>query len=489
MTNERDDAGSVPDEQHEPSGAQVPSTGDAHGDLAEATTDAPGAGEVDLEALAAEEGGDGDGDGEGDGDEGEEDALDMADLDAGGVDGVMARLRRPADAAEAAEAEAEDAAVLAKNRQRRSPFISVLVVAFGTYMLATMFADFRYWLRSSEPLALGQAATLLQDGRTLEPYADHYVALEGTPDVQHATRLSTKERYVGYLRVTEGEGSLFAAVPRPKDQEVTNNFEGRYVGRLRRLGEDRAFEWLADFYATERITTSIELDPKGVIAALGSTALPRAGGGVVNVGPRDELWLSFEGPDARVQLGVSSFSDAAAAEQAVAALGHPYVQLPPTDTFFRFVVRIPADQRTAAQSTLNAGVPNAASSSDPKVGAFVLGLPASYGMAVGDVAVDGEAIVFPYGNNTTSPGYEVRGDRLVEYPRTEQLRLPLAQLSSVRLDRVIAVDPDGFVVAVGEDPSSQLQAGILWLLVLAITGANTISLVLWWRRRSAARGV
>jgi hypothetical protein len=54
----------------------------------------------------------------------------------------------------------------------------------------------------------------------------------------------------------------------------------------------------------------------------------------------------------------------------------------------------------------------------------------------------------------------------------------------VRLERVIAVDPEGFVVAVGETPSEQLQAGILWLLVLVITGANAASLLLWWRRRA-----
>lgn len=468
MSNERDDAGSGAEEgdrQDEPS----------------AGTGAPGAGEVDLEALAA-------GDAEEGGGDAEEDALDVDDLDAVGVDGVVARLRRPADelADEPADVEAE-AVALGKHRPRRSPIISVLVVAFGAYMLVTMFADFRYWLRSSEPVVLGQASTLLQGGRTLEPYEDQYVVLEGTPDVQHATRLTTKERFVGYLRVTEGEGSLFAAVPRPKEQEVTNNFEGRYVGRLRRLGDDRAFAWLADFYATERITTSIVLDPKGVLEALGGQQLPTAEGGLVEVGPRDELWLAFEGPDARVQLGRSSFTDASSAEQAVAALGHPYIQLDPTDTFFRFVARIPADQRAAAQKSLNVGVPDAETSSDPKVGAFVLDLPASYGMALGQLAVDGDSLVFPYGSNTTSPGYDVKGERLAERARTQQLRLPLAQLSSVRLDRVIAVDPDGFVVAVGEDPSSQLRAGILWLLVLAITGANTVSLVLWWRRRTAAR--
>lgn len=439
----------------------------------------PGAGEVDLEALAAE-------------DEpaptgrpvskaeADEAALDMSDLEAQGVEGVVARLGRT-DAA----SEAEDAAVLRKPRRHRSPFVSFLVVGFGAYLLISMFADFRYWLRSSTPVELGHASSLLQDGRTLDPYADQYVALEGTPDVQHATRLTTKEQYIGYLRVTEGEGGLFASVPRPKDQEVTDEFEGRYVGRLRHTRDDRAYQWLAEFYANERITTSVDLDRDGFVAAPEAAALPTADGGTTKVGPRDELRLVFEGPDARVQLGRSSFPEAAAAEQAVAALGHPFVALEPSDKFFRFVVRIPPSERARAHQALNAGLPGAEGSSDPKVGAIVLGLPASFGAAPGSVTVQGDAIAFPYGSNTTSLGYDVQGGRLVERKPSAEVSLPLEQLGSVRLERVITVDPDGFVVAVGEDPSSQLQAGILWLLVLAITGANAASLVLWWRRRAA----
>lgn len=459
VSNERDDASPGPEQ-----GTQ--------------DTRPSGPGEVDLEALAAQ---DGELVSEGSKAADDEAALDLSDLDREGVDGVVARLSR-SDAA----AEAEDAAVLRKHRPPRSPIVSVVVVAFGAYLLASMWTDFRYWLRSSTPVELGHASTLLQDGRTLDPYENLYVALEGTPDVQHATRLSTKEQYVGYLRVTEGEGGLFAAVPRPKDQEVTNNFEGRYVGRLRRLHEDRAYEWLEDFYTTERVTVTVDLDSERVLAAFGSAALPTADGKTIEAGSRDELRLVFEGPDARVQLGKSSFADAAAAEKAVAALGYPYLALEPTGSFHRFVARIPPAERSRAHEALNAGLTDVADSSDPKVGAFVLDLPASYGAAPGSVSVDGDAVVFPYGNNTTSLGYDVKGDRLVERRPTEQVRLPLAQLESVRLERVVAVDPNGFVVAVGEDPASQLQAGILWLLVLAIAGANAASLVLWWRRRATA---
>ncbi|MEM9459975.1 MAG: hypothetical protein AAGF11_37715 [Myxococcota bacterium] len=423
--------------------------------------------EVDLEAIAAEEG------------DPEDEGLDMSDLDALGVEGVVARLR-------GADADV-DVELPGRTRPRRSPVVSVLVVAFGAYLLVTMFADFRYWLRASEPIELGGASSLLQDGRTLDAYEDQYVALEGTPDVQHAARLTTKERYIGYLRVTEGGGGLFAAVPRPKDQPATNNFEGRYVGRLRRLRDDRAYQWLAEFYANEQITVDVELDPAAVPAALGSGSLPRLGGGTVSVGSREPLRLVFEGPDARVQLGNKSF-DPAAAEQAVASLGYPYIRLEPTATFHRFVVRIPSAQRASARAKLNAGLEGAQGLADPKVGASVLDLPASYGAVAGEIAVQGEALSFPYADNTTSPGYDVEDGhplRLVERARAERVSRPLAELTSVRLERVIEVDPAGFVVAVGEPPSEAWMMGVLWLLALVITGANVVSLVLWRRQAQA----
>ncbi|MCA9711202.1 MAG: hypothetical protein KDK70_35515 [Myxococcales bacterium] len=419
-------------------------------------------GEVDLEALAAE---DGDPD----------DAVDMSDLDALGVEGVVARLRSDGG---------DEVEPLGKGRPRRSPVVSVLVVAFGAYLLVTMFGDLRYWLRSSEPVELGHAATLLQDGRTLDAYADQYVALEGTPDVQHAARLTTKERFVGYLRVTEGGGGLFAAVPRPKDQPATNNFEGRYVGRLRRLRDDRAYQWLAEFYANEQVTRAVDLDPATLPGALSSGSLPVAGGGSISARPHEQVRLVFEGPDARVQLGKTSFPDAAAAEQAVAGLGHPYVRLSPTATFHRFVVRVPPGQRASAQQALNAGLEGVEDVTDPKVGAMVLDLPANYGAPLGEIRAEGDQITFPYGDNATSPGYDVVDGRLVERPARERLSLPVAALTSARLERVIEVDPDGFVVAVGEQPGDAWTMGALWLLALVITGANLASLVLWWRRRS-----
>ncbi|MEX1365258.1 MAG: hypothetical protein AB1Z98_19175 [Nannocystaceae bacterium] len=459
MSDSKDETGSEP--------TDVPVGADAERNDAsvEGTADADGvAGEVDLEALAEQEG------------DAEEDGLDLSDLDAYGVEGVVSRLRGGSD---------EPAPVLPPSRPPRSPLISIVVVALGAALLVSMFADFRYWIRSDEPVELGHASTLLQDGRTLDAYENQYVALEGTPDVQNAARLTTKERFIGYLRVTEGEGGLFAAVPRSKDEPVNNNFEGRYVGRLRALPQDRAYEWLREFYATQRVTRDVELDADAALGALGSDRLPTADGGTEAAGARSTLRLVFDGPDARLQLGKTSFPSAEAAEQAVAALGVPYLVQDETNSFYRFVARIPEAERARAHQALNAGLTGVDDSTDPKVGAFVLGLPTSYGAPAGQVALDGETIVFPYGDNTTTPGYETREGTLVELDAPESMRLPVQRLRSLRLETVIEVDPDGYVVAVGETPADSRLLGIAWLLVLGLTLVNLLSLAMWWRARAA----
>lgn len=451
MSDTKDETGSEPTE-----GIHGP---DAEGDAAETPV-------VDLEELAGDDG------------EGGEDDLDLSDLDAYGVEGVVARLR--------GEGGGDDDEPTLPRRPPRSPVISLLVLGLGTYLLVSMFGDFRYWLRSPEPMELGHASSLLEDGRTLDVYDNHYVALEGTPDIPNALRLETKERYIGYMRVIEGEGGLFAAIPRSKDERIIDEVEGRFVGRLRPLAEDRAYEWLRQYYEAQQVTIGVDLDLERAPPALGMPHLTTLDGGRAEVEPGSTLWLAFDGPDARVQLGRDSFPTAKAAEEAVAALGVPYVQLEANAAFHRFVARIPKDERNAAQGKLVAGLEGLEGRPDPRKGAVVLALPVSYSVPVELASLEGDDLVFPYGENTTSLGYEVRDGRLVERPSLETLRLPLDQLRSMRLERTLEVDPEGYVVAVGETPSDARLMGIAWLVLLGIVLVNVASLVVWWRRRDLA---
>jgi hypothetical protein len=98
----------------------------------------------------------------------------------------------------------------------RSPIISVAVIIVGLFLLAATWSDFRYFLRSlqSEPRDLGQVGDIYADGEFSERFDDEWVVLEGNPDVQHAARMPSKDGWIGFMRLIEGDASMFVAIPR-----------------------------------------------------------------------------------------------------------------------------------------------------------------------------------------------------------------------------------------------------------------------------------
>lgn len=430
---------------------------------------------VDLEAVLG-----------GDDDDAAEAALDLSDLDELGVDGLVAQLRG-GDADPTQDADDVAAAGIGTSaRPPRSPIISAIVLSVAAYLLISMFADFRYWLRSDEPVDLGEASSLVERGALSSgDYHDTYVVLRGTPDVQHAARLTTKANYVGYLRITEGSGGLFAALPRSKEDKTYNTFEGRYQGRMTRLGSDRAFPWLEQFFGNEKLTEPVDQSIEAWFSALA-----QAGGGAVSIGEveiaaDEQIRLVSDTPDVRLQLGRSSFT-AKGAEQAVAALGYAWLAQEPTDTFYRYVARIPEAERESARALLEEDATGeSANPADPAIGVVALPLRLTYVASVGSVeALDG-ALRFPIGDNTTARGYDAAAGKLIERATEGAIEIASSSLRAIRYERPIVVDPDGYIIEVGADPASERMAGILWLVVFGIASVNVFSILLWLRRRAA----
>ena len=401
--------------------------------------------------------------------------MDLEDLDALGVDGVVAGY--------------EGADDVGPTRRHRHPWVSALVIAFSTYLLATMFGDFRYWLQSSEPEDLGHAAQWVEDGSVPEGFHDRHVVLEGTPDVQNAARLSTDQRYIGYLRITEGDGRLFAAVPRSKEVDPGLNFAGRYEGRMVRLGSDRAFPWLQQFYRDNDITRSIEVQPQALEQALqeqsGAGLTVQTSEGPVQLGPDDEVRLVVRRSDARIQLGVESFPDAEQAKALIEELGHPFrVDDAPPNTFHEFIVRVPESQRDAVREQLEAALESPPDPADPKEGVSVLPMTATYLVPSSGLRVEQGAVLFELPENSPGPGYDVVEGGLRERDLGDApMRVEISALATVRLEKPIVVDPEGYLVVVGADPSTERTVGIAWLVVLGIALVNAGALVLALRRR------
>lgn len=414
----------------------------------------------------------------------DEDALDLDDIDALGVDGVVARMRGGAD----------DAPVdppTGRIGKGRTPFLSVLVAGVGVYLLASMFSDFRYWLRSNEPRDLGEAAVVAKNGKMPDGLHDEYVKIHGTPDVRHAARMTTRAGYVGYLRITEGGGSLFAAIPRGKDEKVRDEFEGTFEGRMLRLDRDAGADWIEQYLRDENIIRTIDAEPGALWSAIGGGGETRkiaSAEGAVPVGVGERVRVVVHPPDARVQLGIDSYPDAADAQRKVAALGYPYLAVGKGKAFHSFVARIPEAEREAALAKLHTGIEVPAANTDPKKGAVVLPGTVAFSAALGDYAINGDDVMVPRTGETGPVLYDVVGTTLEPRADTDGfIAIPRDWVSAVRIEQPILLERDGYLVVVGDTPSKHRIAGLSWLVVAVLVGLNLVSLGAYVRRRLAAR--
>lgn len=378
-------------------------------------------------------------------------------------------------------------------RRRRSPIIDAAAVVLGSLVLSWMFGDVRYFLQGSEPRDLGDATALVQKGLDAEDLSEKFVVLRGTPDVQHAARVRLDDRTIGYLRIIEGGGSLFAAIPRTSEA-APNQFEGTFEGRMRRLADSPNFQALQQHFDHERIVEESDTSLDLLLAALGKRSGPGltvtdSAGHSVALGPKDSVTLVVEQPDVQLQLGRSSFSSEAEAEAAVAALGVPYFKPAeqPSSLFYSFYARVSAPEREALGTKLAAAapIPAGAKPADPRVGAVLIPWSTSYFVPTSALGVhEGKLSLVPPDNART--GFLVQDGKLVPRPLQDgRLLLEAASVRAVRLERPVLVDPHGYIIDVGVRPHDRWLELTMWCLVLLVVGWNVASLVLWWRRRQA----
>jgi hypothetical protein len=372
----------------------------------------------------------------------------------------------------------DDAAPAAgRPRRRRSPLIDLAVILFGGYLIATMFGDVRYFMQGGTPRDLGDAATLTQNGLPGD-LSEQFVTLRGTPDVQRTARTKTGEKTTRYLRIIEGGGSLFAAMP-VDTADAANQFAGVFTGRMRRLQDVRMLPWIEDYFNGERIAETRDLTVQQLEAALEKKTLK----------PDEQVSLSVDQPDVRIQLGRSSFPSRDAATAAVQALGFPFYapEDQPSAAFYTLFARVPQDQRGQAQTTLGAaGTPAPGDKPDPRFGALVVPFTTTYLVPAADLQRDGGDLSFTYGDSTTSPGFVLDGAALAPRPLDNgRLRIAMTELRDIGVVRAVRVDPQGYIVLVDEHPHDQWPELALCLVVLGVIGWNITSLALLWRRRQA----
>lgn len=450
----------------------------------------------------------------------DEDAIDLSGLDQpGGFERELAKMTgaSPDEVAEAervndalAEVDDEDFDDLEKVRElrkgkasrlfgSRSPIVSTLVIGIGGYLLATMASDVRYFLAEREVTDLGAVSDIYADGSFDGSFHNRQVQLSGTPDVQHAAKLTEADEEFGVVRLREGGGSLFAMLP-AEDERRYDQFSGEFTGRMRQMNKAPYYNKIRQFFDGEGIVNSYDVDPEtfGSMVDSAKIVFSVPGAGEMTAGEGDSVVLSFRQPEFNVQLGRKTWPSDANALAAIQGLGYPYIALDDktkdgpgaqlTRTFRRFVVHPPDGiSEQDVLDLLHSGHEVPADNPDPKVGAAVFPSTHTYVVDPGDLSRAGDDIVFVYGTNTTAPGYVVDDGALVERGLdNDSLAMPLADLTSVRVDHPVTVDPEGYLIEVGGSYRDERLTALLFLLVVALMATNVVSLVLRWKKRQAA---
>jgi hypothetical protein len=67
------------------------------------------------------------------------------------------------------------------------------------------------------------------------------------------------------------------------------------------------------------------------------------------------------------------------------------------------------------------------------------------------------------------------------------MQVSTAEVTAVRVEKPIELDPSGYLIVVGQEPADRAWTGIAWLFVLGVALANVVALGVGARARRAGR--
>lgn len=434
--------------------------------------------------------------------------LDLREFEGeGGLEGTIARMRAAERDPLSLGWDEDDEEELGGRRRGRHPYLAAFVSLASVALCLWIWPDVRFWLESS-PREIGEARALFERPDADASLQNRLVTVRGTPDVSYAARLRIGDASYRFVRILEGGDRLFALLP---DGEGTRSdeFEGSFTGRAKRLSDVRFFDEVVTYFDNQGVTRTQEVSVESLEEGLRSGRLEASGASgasdVAHVVALDDVArvnVVVDRGEFKLVLGRSTWPDDASAQAAIAALGFPWAQLKSAGANQsddmnasikrsygrRFVVAVPEEARAGMVAKLNADAGVSSESADPKVGA--LGLPQRYTYAVRPSAVtvvDGRLEVDMDGV-TTSPGFELRDGALVERALNSEGRLVVeaSEVARLEVDERLSVDPDGTIILVGRTPEDERTSALMFAVVGMLGLFNVIAVAIFVRRR---RGV
>lgn len=422
-----------------------------------------------------------------------------------------------------------------KRLERRllfSTFFSGAVVLFALGMMYSMLDDVRYWFQDdSAPQAL-EMVDVLDQGGSLAPWQDQYVALSGTPDALTAVKVSLGNedkvtQKLRFFRLLEAGNRVFVQTDLQLDADSDSDFAlggvqtkklpGRFVGRVHRLGEVSFYSSLRDHYNALARPEIFKLDraswPElsgknlGLELSAQSTRDIKAPARRLQLADSDKFEVLVLPSELEVQLGTKTWPSEASAIERVKSLGLPFVHLPykalplagsknpervvqgvNKQQMHRFVLRPQGRSAKEIKAALQEGLEIPVDNARLEVGAGVHGRRHLYTVAIDKLQVQGEQLHFDPQSKVVSPGYELVDGQLQERSWGAQgLSIPLQEVAELRVRRPVMATENSMIVLTDSPPSKQWPTALAFGILAVFSVANVFMGLRFYRRYAQLR--
>lgn len=419
--------------------------------------------------------------------------------------------------------------------QRRLLFSTIFsgaVVLFALSMMYSMLDDVAYWFQDDAAPQELAMVDVLDQGGSLQPWQDHYVALSGTPDALTAVKVSLGNddkvtQKLRFFRLLEAGNRVFVQTDLQLDADPESDFAlggvqtkklpGRFVGRVHRLGEVSFYSSLRDHYNALARPEIFKLDrpswPKlhgenlGQELSAQSTREPDAPARMLKLADSDKFEVLVLPAELEVQLGTKTWPKEAAAIERVKSLGLPFAHLPykalplagsknpervvqgvQKQQMHRFVVRPQGRSAKEIKAALEQGLEIPADNARLEVGAGVHGRRHLYTVAIDKLKVQGERMLFDPQSKAVSPGYELAGGQLRERKWGPQgLEIPLQEVAELRVRRPVMATENSMIVLTDSPPSKQWPTALAFGILAVFSVANVFMGFRFYRRYTQLR--
>jgi hypothetical protein len=373
------------------------------------------------------------------------------------------------------EIDPELVALPRRQRKRRHPLVSLVVMLLSLYLIWFLRTDLLFFMQSRTPVDKGQVNEALSKG-TLE--ANTYVKLSGAPDRKHALLLEARfGGFESFVRLRQGGNHVFVQRHRSRrvtDKEVTSTHVGQLV-RFTDLPYHEALQ--TNFRATMSLAHDLDFAAiKGPLASgAGPATVTDRKGREAHLAPDSQVWINVAFPNEWiVQFSKRAYATDAEPKKALDHIALPYaVDSETSRMFHRFVVHANPEQ---ARGLIN-------SFKDRSLHAGVVRRQLSYSARWEQLRVDKGALIIDARDPTFPSRFALDGETL-KAVKDKVVSVPAEGVLYITTSSPFEVADDALVLITDRTPGDSWHYALLGLMLLIFALINGAILVLRLRKRS-----